>query len=286
MPWSPRAEIEAMRGLAHAQVRVESADLLQVVFADWLRVCLHVERDDYPKQRPLCFVEPEASNPSGDGVEAAIAKADALEWDTQACMPLHTFVQALVSALCDMRGVPAPTLPPVAASAAPDDLHEQNPSGAGADAGGSEEEDDEDGDDESDDFADGGEDEDFMFEEAPPSPSAPHTRPAPADGAPAAESSHALKKLKLSGKVDEYTLYQKFGRAKPPPAPAAGGASGASAATSLASTAHATDRLMKELKSIMGLDTDQEGFTAQPVGDNLYEWEVVLHGIHTKASTP
>lgn len=117
----------------------------------------------------------------------------------------------------------------------------------------------------------------------------------PDDGGGCDEASghRSLKKLKLgSGKIDEYSLYQRFGRAKPPPAVAESGTVGAAApdsrtgkaplTTALASTAQATDRLMKELKSVMLLDSEREGFTAEPVGDNLYEWEVVLRPTHVE----
>ena len=123
--------------------------------------------------------------------------------------------------LCDQRGIPAPTLPPVESAVGPDDLHAQTTGaeGAMASADDGEEEDEHDDEDDSDGYGDDAADDDFMFEEVPASPAGRVTRTDAAEAAPAgADSSPALKRLKLSGgKVDEYTLYQKFGRAKPPP---------------------------------------------------------------------
>ncbi|PRP85662.1 hypothetical protein PROFUN_06496 [Planoprotostelium fungivorum] len=38
----------------------------------------------------------------------------------------------------------------------------------------------------------------------------------------------------------------------------------------------ATERLMSELKQIMNSDSEKNGFTAEPIDDNLYQWEICL----------
>ena len=43
-----------------------------------------------------------------------IALTERIPWESTDKTPLHTFVQKLVFDLCAMRGVLAPTLPPVA----------------------------------------------------------------------------------------------------------------------------------------------------------------------------
>lgn len=71
MGWSVRAEIDALRSLDDAHVRIESADLLHVIYTGWLRVCLHLDRDTYPTQQPLAFVESEPGAPT-DGASVEV----------------------------------------------------------------------------------------------------------------------------------------------------------------------------------------------------------------------
>lgn len=64
-----RAEIDALRSLEDPHVRIESADLLHVIFSRWLRVCLHIDREAYPRQEPLAFVEAEPGSEADGSVE-------------------------------------------------------------------------------------------------------------------------------------------------------------------------------------------------------------------------
>lgn len=72
---SARPEIDALRSLEDPHVRIESADLLHVIFARWLRVCLHLDREAYPLQQPLAFVEPEPGSNTDGSVEVRAARA-------------------------------------------------------------------------------------------------------------------------------------------------------------------------------------------------------------------
>ncbi|KAJ1621508.1 hypothetical protein T492DRAFT_846981 [Pavlovales sp. CCMP2436] len=212
--YSARLEIEALRSLSDGFVRIESVDLLSVVFQGWLRVHMHVDRDAYPSQRPLCFVECEADAVDGS-LEDAIALTERLEWEPTLRTPLHHFVQQLVSELCAMVSMVSPTLPPVSANA-PNDLH------AGAQGSGGE------GSDEEDDYTEGADDE-LIFDESFEAPTLASFGALVDSG----EGEPGPKRVKPGAvKVDEYLIYQRYGKARPPgPAGnASGGAAGISGA--------------------------------------------------------